>query len=66
MHFLFCAGRVIGRMPEGVTHALFERFPSKETLEQYMEHPSLIKVEDELIYPYSKVRNLCFAMSFMN
>jgi hypothetical protein len=45
-------GRVVGRTPEGVTHALYERFPSKETLEQYMQHPARLKVAEELIIPY--------------
>jgi hypothetical protein len=50
-------GRVVGRTPEGVTHALYERFPSKETLEQYMQHPARLKVAEELIIPYYNVCN---------
>jgi len=42
-------------MPEGVTHAFFQRFPSFETLEQYMDHPAPLKVEGEFIDPYCKV-----------
>lgn len=53
----FFAGRVVGRTPEGVTHALYERFPSKETLEQYMQHPARLKVAEELIIPYYNVCN---------
>jgi hypothetical protein len=40
---------VTGRTPDGVTHALYERFPSKETLEQHMQHPAGLKVAEELL-----------------
>ncbi|KAG0598600.1 hypothetical protein M758_12G086700 [Ceratodon purpureus] len=49
-------GRVVERMPEGVTHAFFQRFPSFEALEQYMNHPARLKVADEFISPYCKGR----------
>jgi hypothetical protein len=46
---------VVGRTAEGVTHALYERFSSKETLEQHMQHPARLKVAEELIIPYCNV-----------
>ncbi len=48
-------GWVVGRTAEGVTHALYERFSSKETLEQHMQHPARLKVAEELIIPYCNV-----------
>jgi hypothetical protein len=47
-------GSVVERMPEGVTHAFFQRFPSLEALDQYMDHPAPVQVEDKFIDPYCK------------
>ncbi|XP_024358464.1 uncharacterized protein [Physcomitrium patens] len=49
-------GRVVERMPEGVTHAFFQRFPSFEALEQYMDHPARLQVAEKYINPYCKGR----------
>ncbi|KAG0581777.1 hypothetical protein KC19_3G008300, partial [Ceratodon purpureus] len=47
-------GSVVERMPEGVTHAFSQRFPSFEALEQYMDHPARLKITDEFISPFCK------------
>ncbi|KAJ7526773.1 hypothetical protein O6H91_16G022700 [Diphasiastrum complanatum] len=45
-------GRVATPNSACCTHGLFMRFPSKELLLQYMDHPARLKVAEEFIIPY--------------
>ncbi|KAH9325122.1 hypothetical protein KI387_005300, partial [Taxus chinensis] len=45
-------GRIVNKNPEGCTHALYMRFPSKEVLAQYYRNPFQSRVLNENIIPY--------------
>jgi hypothetical protein len=48
-------GRVAKKTAEGVTHALFQRFSTKEDLDQYMQNPQRWRIARELVIPFYHV-----------
>jgi hypothetical protein len=48
-------GTITGSNPDGYTHALFSRFPSKEDLKTYYDSPIRWKIANEYIIPYYNV-----------
>lgn len=48
-------GRIAQENPEGCTHAVFMRFPSKEVLAEYYRNTFQSRVLNEYIIPYCHV-----------